>query len=199
MDYRGKASAPSKILAHIAPQVRHLWWRGYSDGDGCFMKGRLSVFTLTSCREQDWSFYAQLCKDLGVDQVRVRRQRFKHGSENSSVVVSSKRLIEKLGSYFYQGYETDGIGLQRKRAVFQSIVQSIKKRSERHSRFKWVCRGRSESWMYCFVSHGKRYAYEGFKTDQLAHEACLAKRQEVGAVERVATVSVPLSTCLIAA
>lgn len=56
-DYLIKSGAsPDKILSKIPEHLKHYWFRGYLDADGCILiKDKYSV-SFSSVYEQNWSF-----------------------------------------------------------------------------------------------------------------------------------------------
>lgn len=70
MDYHIKShTSPEKILSKIPEHLKHYWWRGYFDGDGCITncglikKWRVSF---TSNKDQDWGFAQKYFYNLGI-------------------------------------------------------------------------------------------------------------------------------------
>lgn len=116
-----------KILLKIPDDLKHYFFRGLVDGDGCFYyneKGYLRQFALTSTYEQDWSYFEELCKELDIKYVikRVKKINKKTDNENKSslVRVLGKDII-KLGEYLYKGEE---LGLTRKKIKYKQIKNS---------------------------------------------------------------------------
>lgn len=122
-DYQIKSGASAdKILSKIPDHLKHYWWRGYIDGDGCFAKSH--DFSIASVLNQDWSFYKNLCNKLGIRYKIKFRNRYK--STASYAVLSSKTDIYIIGKYIYQNYENDHIGFNRKYLNYMNTVDSIK-------------------------------------------------------------------------
>ena len=65
-DYHIKSGASaSKILLKIPEHLQHYWWRGFIDGDGCFVRNernRLNILQITSTFDQGWSFIKNIEK-----------------------------------------------------------------------------------------------------------------------------------------
>jgi hypothetical protein len=127
-DYDKKSYVSAdKILSKIPDDLKHYFFRGLVDGDGCFYynkKGYLRQFALTSTYEQDWSYFENLCDELGVKFKIKRIKKFnkKTKKENkSSVVMILGKEILKLGNYVYQGEQ---LGLNRKQNKFNEIKKS---------------------------------------------------------------------------
>jgi hypothetical protein len=69
-DYQQKSTvAPTKMLNILPNNLRHFFYLGVSDGDGCFYyhkKRSIHQFNIASTFDQDWSYMIQLCNDLGI-------------------------------------------------------------------------------------------------------------------------------------
>lgn len=128
-DYVSKSTASAdKILSHIPDHLRHYWWRGLVDGDGCFYvqeTTRLTQMTIASSYEQDWTFAKRLFESLDIALWPVKREqiRRKDGRVNrsSTLRLTKRGDIVKLGEYLYRGYPNDGIGLARKHEKWSRI------------------------------------------------------------------------------
>lgn len=128
-DYDKKSYVSAdKILSKIPDELKHYWFRGLIDGDGCFYfhkpsKGStLRQFTLTSTYEQDWSYFENLCRELGI-KYNIKKQKNKKSS-SSIIRVTNKNGIIKLGEYIYNNFENDKLGLKRKIEKFILIKNS---------------------------------------------------------------------------
>ena len=125
-DYDKKSYVSAdKILSKIPNELKHYFFRGLIDGDGCFYfykpnKGStIKQFTLTSTYEQDWSYFERLCEDLDI---KYNIKRTKNITSSSSVIrITNKNGIIKLGNYIYNNIENDSIGLNRKKEKFNLI------------------------------------------------------------------------------
>ena len=72
-DYSDKSSVSAdKIISVIPNELRHYFFLGLIDGDGCFYhyipkKGStLRQFALASTYEQDWGYFERLCDELNI-------------------------------------------------------------------------------------------------------------------------------------
>jgi hypothetical protein len=127
-DYDKKSYVSAdKILSKIPDELKHYWFRGLIDGDGCFYineKNYIRQFALTSTYEQDWSYFENLCRKLDIKYCikRIKTVNKKTGKENKSSVVRiiGKEII-KLGEFIYFGEE---FGLTRKLEKFKQIYKS---------------------------------------------------------------------------
>lgn len=126
-DYDKKSYVSAdKILSKIPDKLKHYWFRGLIDGDGCFYyykpkKGSiLRQFTLTSTYEQDWSYFEILCVNLGV---KYSIKRVKKSKTSYSIIrITNKEGITKLGEYIYKNFNEDNIGLNRKNEKLKQII-----------------------------------------------------------------------------
>jgi len=114
-----------KILSKIPDGLRHYFFRGLIDGDGCFYyrkpsKGSIiRQFALTSSYDQDWTYFERLCIELGI---KYNIKRTKNIKSSSSVIrITNKDGIIKLGDYIYDNIEYDNVGLKRKKEKFNLI------------------------------------------------------------------------------
>jgi hypothetical protein len=125
-DYKIKSQVSAdKILSKIPNDLKHYFFRGLIDGDGCFYyKDNGRQFALTSTYEQDWGYFEKLCVDLDI-KYSIRRLKTinkKTNKENkSSVIRILGKEITKLGNYLYQGEE---FGLKRKLLKYKQIKES---------------------------------------------------------------------------
>lgn len=120
-DYKNKSTvSPTKILSNIPEVLRHYWWRGYIDADGCFYyhhKQYLYQFSIAGSYNQDWQETMALFSLIGIKKYKVNRRLHTNyksykDTRDSVIRVSNSRDIVKLGDYIYR----DGcdIGLIRK-------------------------------------------------------------------------------------
>lgn len=121
-DYLIKSGASaSKILEQIPDHLKHYWWRGYFDGDGwfSFQPALKYAFGISSCFQQDWSFFESLSTTLGLRHFVSRRSRQR--GDCSEVSCANYDSVIRFSNFIYQGRETDGIGLQRKWNKFNAM------------------------------------------------------------------------------
>lgn len=119
--------SPSKLLGTIPADMKHYWFRGYFDGDGCFYvydkptnsRHHLRQLTISACYDQDWAFLTCLMDDLGVKYTISRRERKK--SSHSRLRCTKRLDIIEFGKYIYQGRT---LGLGRKRAIYNAMSLS---------------------------------------------------------------------------
>jgi hypothetical protein len=109
------------ILKIIPEHLHYYWFRGLSDGDGCFYikkNGHKSQrYSIYGPFNQDWSYVISLLASLNI---RYKIRKSKHLAQNGQTHLSSrleilqKPDIIKFGNYIYQNRENDKIGLTRK-------------------------------------------------------------------------------------
>ena len=127
-DYKSKSElSASKILECIPDYLKHYWFLGLIDGDGCFYinsKNHCYQFSISSSYNQDWSYVENLLNALGISYNIYRRKQIRYNKTNKSSVirVTNKKDIEKLGHYIYKCYPEDNIGLNRKYKKYKSII-----------------------------------------------------------------------------
>lgn len=134
LDSKGYATksvgSAAAILATIPDHLKHYWWRGLFDGDGCLflIKGQSKgvYWSITSGYGQDWSPLTDLCDKLRIeftisrgihpDEAKLKRHR-----RHSSFFIRRHKAVSAMMEYLYQGREQDGIGLERKWAVWNEF------------------------------------------------------------------------------
>lgn len=126
-DYDKKSYvSANKILSKIPDDLKHYFFRGLVDGDGCFYfykpeKGStLRQFALTSTYEQDWSYFEELCLNLDINYKIKKTSNIK--SSSSTIRITNKDGINKLGNYIYKNFDIYELGLKRKYNKFKEIV-----------------------------------------------------------------------------
>ncbi len=127
-DYDKKSHVSAdKILSKIPNNLKHYFFLGLIDGDGCFYHyvpengSTLRQFALASTYEQDWSYFETLCTELDI-KYKVKRNKGEKSS-SSYVRITNKGGIKKLGDYLYQNIKEDNIGLIRKYEKLKLIIK----------------------------------------------------------------------------
>ena len=124
-DKKSKISA-DKILSKIPDELKHYFFRGLIDGDGCFYYYKpengstLRQFALASSYEQDWSYFERLCKGKNI-KYNIKRTTGKKSS-SSVIRITNKDGIMNLGEYIYKDFHKDNIGLLRKYEKYKLII-----------------------------------------------------------------------------
>ncbi len=124
-DYLIKSgTSATKILNQIPAHLKHYWWRGYFDGDGwfSFQPALKYAFGISSCVNQDWSFFESLSLELGLKHFISRRLRDR--GDGSEVLCANYDSVVKFGQYIYQGRDQDGLGLTRKWEKFHALCNA---------------------------------------------------------------------------
>jgi hypothetical protein len=123
-DYGNKShKSPTKIIDKIPKELRHYFFRGFLDGDGCFYhnpKQYAREVSFSGSYEQDWSDMLNLCEELEIKKHKVYRRKNKHGSQ-SSFRITNKDGITKMGEYIYSGKQ---FGLHRKLEKFNNMKKT---------------------------------------------------------------------------
>lgn len=118
-DYLFKSGySADSILDKIPIQFRNYWWRGYFDGDGCFMfKGSLGRVILSGGYGQDWTFFDRLAKTIGLDY-SLRHQKYTNHS-SSEIIIQDEANVRRFMDHIYQG---EMFGLKRKRKKYEEFL-----------------------------------------------------------------------------
>jgi hypothetical protein len=127
-DYDKKSIvSPTKILSRIPDEYKLYFFRGISDGDGCFYKNKtLYQYIITGAYEQDWFSVEELFKQLKINY-NIRLSKTKN-SKYSQIKITNKNDIDIFGEYIYKNF--DNLGLNRKYSKYLEIKKiSIKKLS----------------------------------------------------------------------
>lgn len=121
-------TSADKILSKIPNDLKHYFFRGLIDGDGCFyyykpkIGSTLRQFAISSTIDQDWTYFENLCKELNIEYKIKRIKGDK--SSYSSLRICNKNGISNLGYYIYNNIEIDQMGLKRKYEKFKLIMSS---------------------------------------------------------------------------
>lgn len=123
--YRNKIKAPL-FLDKIETGLRHYFFRGLSDGDGCFENNIKQIkykkkglrFTLSSSCDQDWSFVIKTMNELNLSY-NIRKQINKKGC-SSQLMLNYKESLA-WAEYIYGGLD---FGLARKKQKWVDVVLS---------------------------------------------------------------------------
>lgn len=175
MDYQNKSGASAKkILSHIPQSLHHYWWRGYSDGDGCFYYSRskknhaVYSYSIYSCYNQDWSFVSDILNKLDIFFSINKNTRTVGNS--SHIRINRQAGIKKFGEYIYQGVE---FGLQRKRNTWSIIAAHSRTRTLKNSsKYKHITYNKKQQkWSYDVIKNNQRLRGCYFKTEEEAYLA----------------------------
>ncbi len=184
-DYCTKSSSgdPRKILSLIPDELKHYWWRGFLDGDGCVYfneeKGKANLLSshkilFSSHIGQDWTFLEELCMQLKIPAPRITAEprytigedgsRVQSGSSSTAVINRFGHYI-KLGNYIWPNDKLD-IGLFRKFDKWKKIKNLLPVFLERQ-RVKFVYfHTQSQKWRVCIMHKSKVFVTKTiFKTE----------------------------------
>lgn len=124
-------SSPNKLLNKIPNNLKHYFFRGYLDGDGCIKLGKKYgvdvVFTGTI--NQSWNFMIDLCDVLSISYSIDRRKVTLGGY--SHFRINKKFDVKKLCDYLYNGYSEDKIGFVRKYNKYLNVLKYIEIKSKK--------------------------------------------------------------------
>ncbi len=104
-DYCVKSwKAPTKILSIIPIHLRHYWWRGYFDGDGCISRAVYPTWTtyrvkFSGSSDQDWTSLYELYKDLEI--ISTLDKESNSLGKWSSVYFHRPKYISRFLDYIY--------------------------------------------------------------------------------------------------
>ena len=127
-NYNSKSNMSAfNILKYIPENLKYYWFRGLSDGDGCFyhnIENSCHQFSISSSYDQDWSYMEALFNTLNISyRISRRKQLQKNKINKSSIIqVTNKTDIKKFGDYIYNNYLIDYIGLKRKFNKYQLLI-----------------------------------------------------------------------------
>lgn len=118
-DYDKKSYvSPSKILHKIPKKYISYFYRGYSDGDGNFYKGKNTYqYTIAGHYDQNWDFMESLYNKLNINYTTKQVDNGK--SKSSFIRIVNKNDIDIFGDYIYN--EWDNVGLNRKYNKYMEI------------------------------------------------------------------------------
>lgn len=121
--YENKSiQSPITFLKSLPNKLKHFWWRGYFDGDGCFYFNKeqsLRQMSICSSFNQDWSHVCKLFNELNIKYKAIKRKQNNH--KHSVIRSCGKENITKFGDYIYQ--DQKHIGLKRKYNKYLQIIQ----------------------------------------------------------------------------
>lgn len=113
------------IINKIPAELRHYWFRGLIDGDGCWYineKNHCYQFHLGGRYDQDWAFLKTILSKLDIKYSETKRISNK-GHKDSIIRITGKSNLSKWGQYIYEGFPSDCIGLERKYNKYLEIVK----------------------------------------------------------------------------
>lgn len=115
-DYSIKSqTTPTKILNRIPDHLKHYFWLGFFDGDGCFYICKdhfYGQFCFAGSYMQDWKDLQNLLNNLNI-KYSVCRRAFKKG-KSSAISFCKQQDCIIFGNYLYSDKKINNIGLNRK-------------------------------------------------------------------------------------
>lgn len=124
--YRSKSTQSAcSILSTIPDHLKHYWFRGLFDGDGCLFEAKQDRpnnhcgAQISSHLKQDWTHLEKLSEALRIDYrihrtIRNRTTAKGDTQGESTFILGAMRDARVFLDYIYQGRSTDRIGLDRK-------------------------------------------------------------------------------------
>lgn len=130
-DYISKStSSACKILSTIPDHLKHYWFRGLFDGDGCiyFNPSGLHIkISIASSYDQDWKYIENLFNTVLCDRhFFIKKSIGKNGNKYSKVEVTKRSTILKFLNYIYANYQIDCTGLPRKYEKYLKVIEREK-------------------------------------------------------------------------
>lgn len=126
-DYKSKTNTSAdKILSKIPDHLKHYWFRGLFDGDGCFYIGKNNrgcQISISSSFEQDWKYIEDFLKTSNIFYNLSRRifNKIKN-YRGSEITIRRIKDINLFCSIIYKNYNLDNIGLKRKYDKYISFL-----------------------------------------------------------------------------
>jgi hypothetical protein len=124
--------SPDKLLEFIGNDNSNYFYRGISDGDGCFHHSKdfkLIHYVVSGSYDQDWGYMINLCRFLNIEKYTTDKILNENGHKHSRFRIINNKDIIKFGDFIYGG---DNFGLSRKLNKFDSIKEYINRRIEQN-------------------------------------------------------------------
>tara|TARA_R110000868_G_scaffold87240_3_gene244138 strand:- start:473 stop:1336 length:864 start_codon:yes stop_codon:yes gene_type:complete len=124
--YKTKNQSACSILSTIPNHLKHYWFRGVFDGDGCITVNKAGSWRvcLSGPYEQDWKYIKSLFSELKIKFVSKQATSNK-GHKSSHVRICKKTEIVVFMDYIYQNANEDGLCLLRKYEKYQQMKKMI--------------------------------------------------------------------------
>lgn len=134
-DYHLKSKVSAdKILSKIPDNLKHYFFRGLVDGDGCIRvrdkknERKGYEITIAASVNYDWSFTKELFNRLNI---RYKIYRKEYNSGGTSTISVYGENAKTFGDYIYNGYDNDKIGLPRKYEKYLKCLELNKRKHDR--------------------------------------------------------------------
>lgn len=178
-DYKNKSVvSANRVLSIIPDELKHYWWRGFSDGDGCFYSNKNYQFFFTGSLNQDWDFVENVWKQLDINYTLSKS--LSDRGNCSRAKISNKSGIIKFGEYIYRDYLDDRIGFKRKYVAFQEYYKTYPRKPVGSGVY---LHKPSHTWCARIKVAGKNIYLGYYKNKQKAENIVLQKRKELGIIE----------------
>lgn len=126
-NYQHKSFSSTKTVLSAIPKHLHShFFRGWSDGDGCFYyneKLHARQFIMSGHYNQNWDCFSNFLNENNIT-CKIRRTHTKRGTSNSTLLVMGRENFIKLHNLFYESFPINKIGLVRKYNKSKQIVDS---------------------------------------------------------------------------
>jgi DNA-binding transcriptional regulator WhiA len=111
----------TSVINLIPDNLKHYWFRGYFDGDGCItlQKQKYPTVSFSGAYEQDFTFLFNLLNRLDINYKYYQRV-LKGGNRNAVVTFNGRVKSKILYDFLYQG---KCIGLNRKKIKFEYALR----------------------------------------------------------------------------
>ncbi len=125
--YPHSIESADKILFLIPDELKHYWFRGLIDGDGCFYinkKNNIHQLSISGSYDQDWAYIINVFNNLNIKYSVNRRKQAQGTKINkfSYIRIANRKDIINFGNYIYKGYMGDKMGFLRKHKKFLEII-----------------------------------------------------------------------------
>lgn len=128
-DYDKKSSInPYKILNRIPDELKSHFYRGFSDGDGCYyIKNRVCQYVLSGTFNQSWNWIENLLIFFKIKYNILYQENKK--SQSSKIRFTNINDITSYSNYIYKDW--NNIGLKRKYEKYSQMLElNIKSRNK---------------------------------------------------------------------
>ncbi len=188
-DYHAKeCMSADKILEQIPNHLKHYWFLGLLDGDGCITTGeRLSDASLNICSnyDQNWRFMENLFQSLRIKYC-ISKGNYTPKNQTkqqkcSKIRITNSNDILKFCDYIYQSRNINQIGLKRKFEKYSQIKKDFNKLYKKRITCGISKNTRGQKYHYVLNYEGKRVTGNGFSVQQLVLEKQKRMFDEFGA------------------
>ena len=132
--YKSKTyTSADKILKKIPNKYKHLWFRGFFDGDGYFSlkKGNYKVI-FSGHINQDWEFLTNLLKKMGIKN-SINKQKTDSGNSSKVSFYKKSDCIKFLNFIYKNPYNITS--MKRKKERFEEFLDSVNTQNPRNFQY----------------------------------------------------------------